>query len=114
LSGKTWVPRRRKKLDTRKAKRILLVISPHYSGYSVGLPYIHHRKKDVTYWSAIKKRTYQRQRGLPSFCQKRGFHVGSKIKSTLVHYRHICSWFTYHALGFPLVATTSETQILAF
>jgi len=40
-------------------------------------------------------------------------HVGSKIKSTLVHQRHASSWFTEQAFCFPLVATISETQILA-
>jgi hypothetical protein len=40
--------------------------------------------------------------------------MGRKITNTLARHRYTSSWFTYQAFGFPLNATISETQILAF
>jgi len=49
-----------------------------------------------------------------SFVLLLALHLDWKIKSTLVHHRHVSSWFTDQAVGFPLVATISETRVFAF
>jgi hypothetical protein len=52
----------------------------------------------------MEKSTYQQEMGFPDFGPERGFPMGLKIKSTLVCHRHIHSWITYEAFGFPLAA----------
>jgi hypothetical protein len=49
-----------------------------------------------------------------SFIVLLAFPLGWKIKNTLLHHRHVIFWFTDQAVSFPLVATISETRILAF
>jgi len=46
---------------------------------------------------------------LNSFLVLFAFHVGLKIKSTIVRHRYGSSWFTYQAFGYPLIVTISET-----